>query len=90
MSPIVNEEFRMFAWRGQGKDILVYPVDYDKQFNVTCTHPEQLSDKEVSDDDSAAAVGETFSINESLITVIDVCYSIQSESLPRNSPRHLS
>ena len=72
MSPVVNEEFRMFAWRGQGKDILVYPVDYDKQFNVTCTHPEQLSDKEVSEDDPVAAVGEHFSLYNPLITVSDV------------------
>ena len=57
MSPVVNDDFRMFTWAGHGKRILVYPVDYNKQFNVTCTHPEHLSDTETSNDDSAAAIG---------------------------------
>ena len=62
MSPVVNEDFRMFTWRGQGKRVLVYPVDYDKQFNVVCTHPEHLSDQEVPEENSAAAIGETMPI----------------------------
>ena len=48
MAPVVNDDFRMFTWAGNGKRILVYPVDYDKQFNVTCTHPEELSDNKAT------------------------------------------
>jgi 2-polyprenyl-6-methoxyphenol hydroxylase-like FAD-dependent oxidoreductase len=61
MAPLVHGDCHMFNWKGNDKRILVYPVDFDRQFNVTCTHPMELSDQEVQDEGSAAAVGELLS-----------------------------
>ncbi len=58
-SSIVNDNVRMVTWTGDKEKIIVYPVDYGKQYNITCTHPEYLSDRETSEDNSAAAIGET-------------------------------
>lgn len=44
MSAVVDDDdSHMFSWKGNDKRILVYPVDYDRQFNVTCTYPSNLS-----------------------------------------------
>lgn len=57
MASVVSDNARRFSWRGDNKRILVYPVDYDRQYNVTCTHPEALCDNEASNPDDGAAVG---------------------------------
>jgi salicylate hydroxylase len=48
-SEVVKEDSRMIAWVGNNKRILAYPVDFGKQYNITCTHSEELSDKETVD-----------------------------------------
>ena len=62
MAPVMSEDFRMFTWGNNDKRILVYPVDYDRQFNITCTHPEELSDNKdkPEGDDEAATIGKNF------------------------------
>ena len=57
MSPAVKDDVHMISWKGNNKRILVYPVDYDQQFNVTCTYPSNLSIKQTSSDNSAAVIG---------------------------------
>ena len=57
MSPAVKDDVHMISWKGNDKRILVYPVDYDQQFNVTCTYPSNVSIKQISNDNSAATVG---------------------------------
>ena len=57
MSAAVQDDVHMISWKGNGKRILAYPVDYDRQFNVTCSYPSHLSNKQASDDKSAAVVG---------------------------------
>ena len=57
MSPAVKDDIHMISWKGNNKRILVYPVDFDQQFNVTCTYPSNTSNKQISNDNSAAAVG---------------------------------
>ena len=57
MSPAVKDDVRMFSWKGNDKRIIVYPVDYDQQFNVVCTYPSNLSIKQTSNDNSAAVIG---------------------------------
>lgn len=59
MSGIVKDDAPMFSWKGHDKRILVYPVDHDKYYNVTCTHPQELSDQTTSNPDTAAAVGKS-------------------------------
>ncbi|KAL8809325.1 MAG: hypothetical protein Q9200_003509, partial [Gallowayella weberi] len=44
--------YRMLSWFGNNRRILVYPVDYDRQFNITCTHPQELSDQEAQGDEN--------------------------------------
>lgn len=60
MAPLIHGDCHMFSWKGNDKRILVYPVDFDRLFNVTITHPRELSDQEIRDDGSAAAVGASF------------------------------
>ena len=55
-SQSVNDDFRMVSWRGNNKAIIVYPVDYDRQFNFNCTHPEELSRAATEGGDIAEAV----------------------------------
>ena len=57
ISGAVEDDVHMISWKGDDKRILVYPVDYDRQFNVTCTYPSKLSSKQTCNDDSAAIVG---------------------------------
>ena len=56
MSPAVEDDVHMISWKGNDKRILVYPVDFDQQFNVTCTYPSSLFNRQTSND-SAAVVG---------------------------------
>jgi len=51
----VNGAFHMYSWKGDGKRIIVYVVDYDRQYNFNCTHPVELSSKETSGDESGNA-----------------------------------
>ena len=90
MSSLVDDNAHMFTWNVHGKRILVYPVDYNKQFNVTCTHPEELSDKETASGDSAAAIGKfLFQIALLRNLASDKLCSVQSESLFRYRFKHL-
>lgn len=57
MSTIVDEDSHMFSWKGNNKRILVYPVDYDQQYNITCTYPSNFSSEQTSNNNSAAIVG---------------------------------
>ena len=59
MSSLVREDRNMFTWTGQGsrKRIIVYPVDFDRQYNVVVTHPQELSDKEANGHNEEAAIG---------------------------------
>lgn len=57
MSTIVKDDVHMMSWKGNDKRILLYPVDYDKQFNVVCTYPSELSNQQTSNNDSAAVFG---------------------------------
>lgn len=57
ISSVVEDDVYMFSWKGNDKRILVYPVDYDRHFKVTCTYPSHLSDQQTSNNHSAAVVG---------------------------------
>ncbi len=48
-SALFKQDTTMVTWSGNRKMILVYPVDFGKQLNVVCTHPEELSDKQAQD-----------------------------------------
>ena len=52
MKEIVDENAYMISWVGPGKRIIVYPIDFDNQYNVVCTHPQELSDRRESKEDS--------------------------------------
>ncbi|CAF9940061.1 MAG: hypothetical protein ALECFALPRED_008417 [Alectoria fallacina] len=56
MSTMVDEDSHMFSWKGNNKRILVYPVDYDQQYNITCTYPSNFSSEQTSNKNSAAVV----------------------------------
>ncbi|KAL8693269.1 MAG: hypothetical protein Q9218_001870 [Villophora microphyllina] len=56
MSSIISNDTHFMSWGGDDRRILVYPVNYDKQFNITCTHPKEMSEKEGAGGE-AAAVG---------------------------------
>jgi hypothetical protein len=56
-SQIVSDDFRMFSMRGNDKAIIAYPVDFDRQFNLVCTHPEELSRAATEGGDIAETVG---------------------------------
>ncbi|KAL8641724.1 MAG: hypothetical protein Q9228_001496 [Teloschistes exilis] len=57
LSSIISDDTHFLSWGADERRILVYPVNYDKQLNITCTHPKHLSEKEGAGDD-ASAVGE--------------------------------
>lgn len=89
-SPMIDDDVQMFAWFAPDKQFLVYPVDYGKLFNFTCTHPEALSDKHTIEDDSVTAVGELqwFLIYITSLNLTQI-NSLQPKSLRRNGRRHL-
>lgn len=68
-SRIVNPSFRMFAWKSADKQIIVYPVDFDTQYNFNCTHPAELSSAETSGDDQGTADAIAYNQQISLDTV---------------------
>ena len=57
MSAMMDDDAHMFSWKGDGKRIIVYPVDYDQQYSVTCTYPSTLSNLRKIDGNTATAVG---------------------------------
>jgi len=57
LSSAIDDAFSMTSWAGHGKRILVYPVDYDRQLNITCTHPADLSDQATRGGNIEAAIG---------------------------------
>lgn len=59
MSNVFTDDARFSSWAGDEKRILVYPVDYAKQYNVTCSHPEKLSDQ-ITRKDEATEVGKLY------------------------------
>ena len=83
MSAAVEDDVHMISWKGNNKRILVYPVDYDQQFNVTCTYPSDLSNKQTSNDSSATAVGKRISALPPLVYLKLTLWlgSIQSKNL---------
>lgn len=56
LSSIISDDTHFLSWGADERRILVYPVNYDKQLNITCTHPKHMSEKEGAGDD-ASAVG---------------------------------
>ncbi|KAL8945872.1 MAG: hypothetical protein Q9222_007647, partial [Ikaeria aurantiellina] len=65
MSSIVNHDARMLSWtggEGNSKRIIVYPVDFDRHFNVNATHPEELSNQEASASD-AETIDKLYNLN---------------------------
>lgn len=56
-SAAVEDNVHMFSWKGNEKRILVYPVDYDRQFNITCAYPSSLADRQTPEGKSATAIG---------------------------------
>lgn len=91
MALVVKDDAPMFQWRGHDKRIIVYPVDYDKQYNVTCTHPQGLSDQVTSNEDSATAVGKIIisSPDNPYAHQAELPNSIQPKSKLSNRPKHL-
>ena len=63
LSDIIKDDVNMVSWAGETntKRIIVYPVDFGKQFSVVCGHPEGLFDKETSQSDEDAAIGISYS-----------------------------
>lgn len=59
----------MFTWKGPGKHIVVYPVDFDKQYNFNCAHPEEMSSHETSGDEKGNADAIAYDQKISLDTV---------------------
>ena len=84
MSTMVDDDAHMFSWKGEDKRILVYPVDYDQQYSVTCTYPSSLSNLHKIDENPATAVGMCTraldSLNSSPRLTCSPC-SIQSKDL---------
>ncbi|KAL8667044.1 MAG: hypothetical protein Q9202_000966 [Teloschistes flavicans] len=54
MSSIISNDTHFLSWGADERRILVYPVNYNKQLNITCTHPKHLSEKEGAGDDASA------------------------------------
>lgn len=55
LSTAVSDDVLMLSWKGNDRRVLV-PVDYDNQFNVTCTYPSNVFNQRTSSDNSAAAI----------------------------------
>lgn len=55
-SAAVEDNVHMFSCKGNEKRILVYPVDYDRQFNITCAYPCSLADRQTSKGKSATTI----------------------------------
>ena len=57
MSATMSDDVCMYSWKGNEKRILMYPVDYDTQFNLTATFPTKLLNQQASNENSATVVG---------------------------------
>ncbi|KAL8724060.1 MAG: hypothetical protein Q9181_007003 [Wetmoreana brouardii] len=69
LSSVLSDDARFLSWGGDNRRILVYPVDYGKQLNIICTHPQELSDKKGSGDEAAAAA---YNQQASFETALDI------------------
>ena len=47
-----------FSWTAGDRRILAYPVDFGKQINFVCTHPEKMSDQQTDRENEEAQIGE--------------------------------
>ncbi|KAI1774750.1 FAD/NAD(P)-binding domain-containing protein [Hypoxylon cercidicola] len=52
-SHVVDDKFLLIGWRAEDRLVIGYVVDYGRQFNLVCTHPEELSKSETSSGDDA-------------------------------------
>ena len=50
MNGMIDENTSLISWSGEDKKIIVYPVDFDRQLNAVCTHPQELSDTKNEED----------------------------------------
>lgn len=80
LSKLINDDYRMASWSGASKRILVYPVDYGRQYNFVCTHPEDLSDKAMvnQSDDPEKAVNYDYRV--SLETALSIYSEFESRA----------
>lgn len=44
-STAVEDNVHMFSCKGNERRILVYPVDYELQLNITCAYPSSPADR---------------------------------------------
>ena len=72
LSKLVNDKYRMASWSGGSKRILVYPVDYGRQYNLVCTHPEDLSDKAMVSQSNDPEKAVNYDYRVSLDTVLSI------------------
>ena len=92
MSNMVDNDAHMFSWKGEDKRILVYPVDYDQQYSVTCTYPSSLSNLHQIDENLATAVGMCTRAPDSLHSFPKLTcsrHSIQSKDLFERRSQHI-
>ncbi len=74
-SKVVDDDFKMFQWKGDKKRIIGYAVDHDNQYNINATHPVELSSRETSrgDNDGEQAVGE--------LSLVPTCLASSTKTL---------
>lgn len=92
MSTVISDDAHMVSWAGHGKRILLYPVDNDRQLNITCTYPSTLSNKQTSNINSAAAVGMngvTLKVSSITPVLTTLLCSVQSKNILRRRPSNL-
>ncbi|KAE8448689.1 hypothetical protein EG329_008904 [Mollisiaceae sp. DMI_Dod_QoI] len=65
MSTLVDENAHMFAWKGDDntRSVVVYPVEFGKEYNVAMGCPASLTQMETSNGDAAAAVAYNHTIS---------------------------
>ena len=44
LGPLLDGSVGLLSWQASGKLIIAYPVDFGKQLNVVCSHPQELTD----------------------------------------------
>lgn len=86
-SKSVDDDYKMFQYKGGEKRIIGYAVDHGRQYNINATHPAKLSSRETShgDNNSAEAVGESnvFLSNRDNM-LMNVLHSLQPLHLSRS------
>ncbi|KAF6236922.1 hypothetical protein HO173_005213 [Letharia columbiana] len=70
LSTAVSDDVLMLSWKGNDKRVLV-PVDYDNQFNVTCTYPSNVFNQQTFSNNSAAAI--SYGQKVSYDIILDIC-----------------